>query len=1170
MPTAEPADASAAFDALVATLWADFERGALKPLDAYADAFAVDADRLREEYEAVAKASRPGADARPAEMDGPKRLGGYLLLRRLGRGGFADVWLGRRLDTGRVAALKLLGPRAGLSPYAVRKFAEETRITSQLEHPTICTVFEHGVSDDGAPWFAMEYVRGETLAAQIARQRGVDAAAATLHESLTDTAAPGRPSPRAPSSAPTRAEVNRIVALFEELADGLAAAHEARVVHRDVKPGNIMVRARDGRPVLLDFGLAIDVADDASRLTATQDLVGTYLYMAPERLDGGRVDDPRIDVWSLGLSLYEALTLEHPFRGATQAQTFDRIRRLEPPDARARNPQIGEDLATVVATAIRKNPAHRYATARDFADDLRAVRERRPIKAKPPGPLVRARLWLARNRTAAALGAAVVVALSAGLVSTLVQFGRFRRENVLRAAEAHRTTAAALGYAAANEAERNAPLAAIAAVAALDASARAGDAAPPEVVGLLLRTASQLREEAAFHDVRVASIGGRRLAWIAADGGARVFDADGTGATRGPFAPPDGGAAVGAGLSPDGARLAVFDAAGATAVYDAATGARVGSFAAEPDVVHVRPIGGGTSACVYVAGGATTWIDPDSGVRTALGRIVNGVMEPAVRGGLVVAADRERRLAWFDGRTGRRLAAVGVDDAVGRPAAPVRYVVAPEGRLLATAGRNPRLRLLAEGADEPAALAPPFEASSVACGPGGLVAFGQPDGTIRLGRARLDAEDELVFVETATIDDGRWRSRAEALAFSADGARLVAARQDGALFCYEAAGGRLLARYRGHRGPARLLGAFADGRIATDSADESTSGRCVRIWPRAEAEPAPPGLRALLPCVVPEGGARVELDAAGRPRVVPCAAGDALRAALGRGSPLDVVDPLAAARRHALAAAAGDGGAVAFAHDAGLARAWRRVADGAEPWGAAAGPLRRPVDYAVLGTATLACLAKAADGPDAGGGVYDLATGRRKAAWPDLAAANGLLAPSSRADACVVAGAGIGTVLYSGDDFGRRTSLDETPAVAAAYAPDGATIAAAYATPEPRLLLYGADGAVRARRPLPAAPRALAWSADGLRLTVAAEPRRLAVFDAALRIAADDDRGPEGLVGLFADADPAYVGLAFRDGAGRFLVDPARARAAARAALVAPGHLRRYRLAPEPDATRTP
>jgi len=323
-------------------------------------------------------------------------LGGYRIGRVLGQGGMGIVFLAEDMRLNRKVALKLVRPERLASDAARDRFWREAKLAARLEHPHICAVYEVGETA-GIPFMAMRYLEGETLAARIAA-RGP------------------RPDPRTPSTTTSASridgDVGRTVHLIERVAMALHYAHERGVVHRDIKPSNILIDASDA-PFVLDFGMARDVDDDWA-LTMTGELVGTPLYMPPEQVSGrpgGSALDRRADVYSLGVTLYEALTGVRPFEGASIRELLDAIVRHHPPPARRHNPRVPRDLDVVLAKAIEKHPDRRYKTAADLAEDLRRVRAHEPVVARRAGPLLRGWRWVQRNPVAAGFLAVVATAL---------------------------------------------------------------------------------------------------------------------------------------------------------------------------------------------------------------------------------------------------------------------------------------------------------------------------------------------------------------------------------------------------------------------------------------------------------------------------------------------------------------------------------------------------------------------------------------------------------------------------------------------------------------------------------------------------------------------------------------------------------------------------------------
>jgi formylglycine-generating enzyme required for sulfatase activity len=333
-----------------------------------------------------------------------QRFGRFRLLQELGRGAQGVVHLAEDTSLGRKVALKMLLAGGAQSAEVRERFHREAKITSMLDHPGICGLYETGETD-GVPYIAMQYVRGKTLAGLLKEARELQRAdAGRAVESITVT---GRSS---------TGELQDVVRLVERAARALHAAHEAGLVHRDIKPGNIMVTP-EGDPVLLDFGLARELDDDAQTLTASGQVMGTPAYLAPEQIiaDRERIDR-RTDVYALGVTLFECLTLQRPYDAPTWDQLYHKILEGAAPNPRKLNPRIPRDLRTVIEVAMEREPKRRYPTALAFAEDLKRVRSREPILAKAAGMLVRTLKW-ARRRPghAAAVAFAVVLGLAGGI-----------------------------------------------------------------------------------------------------------------------------------------------------------------------------------------------------------------------------------------------------------------------------------------------------------------------------------------------------------------------------------------------------------------------------------------------------------------------------------------------------------------------------------------------------------------------------------------------------------------------------------------------------------------------------------------------------------------------------------------------------------------------------------
>ncbi|MFT7618891.1 MAG: serine/threonine protein kinase/formylglycine-generating enzyme required for sulfatase activity [Planctomycetota bacterium] len=340
-------------------------------------------------------------------------IGGYHLIKELGAGGQGAVYLAEDLKLKRQVALKVLSGGANLSGQARMRFEREAETTSRLNHPGIAKVFDLG-EDNGILFIAMELVEGQTLESRISESKDLARQHKSISELQTSTSNFSQSSSKSnPSSAPGNDERPFLAAIrfMEDTALALHSAHEAGLIHRDIKPANIMMRP-NGSSCILDFGLVHDNESQEMTLTQTGDVFGTPAYMAPEQVQGqiSKID-ARTDVWGLGAALYECCTLKRPFKGSTRHDLFQSIIQDEPLAPSRINRKIPKDLDAIILTAIDKDPERRYATALEFAEDLRRLREYEAIHARPAGRWVKTVRWAQRNRVVAVSGILVFLSM---------------------------------------------------------------------------------------------------------------------------------------------------------------------------------------------------------------------------------------------------------------------------------------------------------------------------------------------------------------------------------------------------------------------------------------------------------------------------------------------------------------------------------------------------------------------------------------------------------------------------------------------------------------------------------------------------------------------------------------------------------------------------------------
>jgi serine/threonine protein kinase len=307
-----------------------------------------------------------------------KDFGDYELLQEIGRGGQGVVYRARQKSLNRIVALKVIGLAHWATEAHVKRFRLEAEAAASLNHPCIVPIYEVG-ERDGACYFSMGLVEGGQL----------------------DAVAKREPMP-----------IRHAAELIAKLARTVSYAHEHGILHRDIKPGNILLDAK-GEPHLTDFGLA-RLVETESTVTRTLEVLGTPSYMAPEQAVGNNARvSSATDIYGLGAVLYQLLTGHPPFAGGTTYETVRLVLDTEPRQPRLLNPKVDRDLATICLKCLEKDPQRRYSSALALAEDLERWAKHEPIQARHTGVITRSRKWVQRNPTSALLAASVVALIAA-------------------------------------------------------------------------------------------------------------------------------------------------------------------------------------------------------------------------------------------------------------------------------------------------------------------------------------------------------------------------------------------------------------------------------------------------------------------------------------------------------------------------------------------------------------------------------------------------------------------------------------------------------------------------------------------------------------------------------------------------------------------------------------
>jgi WD40 repeat protein/serine/threonine protein kinase/tetratricopeptide (TPR) repeat protein len=465
----EPIEEKDPLDPLAESFVERWRRGERPAVSEYTARYPDLAERIRkvfpalvvlEELGSVGEGDGPSSGLVSSSAPVPRQLGEYRILRELGRGGMGIVYEAVQQSLGRHVALKVLPLHALLKPVHVERFRRESRAAAQLHHTNIVPVF--GVGEQrGIHYYAMQFIRGQGLdevLQEVKRLRtGIIAKTSAPRTFLAEGMLSGEfvGHSVAPAHGPNGTSISDVVAspppsqsairpesqggsdltshpgfqyfrsvaqLGVQIAEALDYAHGQGVLHRDIKPSNLLVDSM-GRVWITDFGLA--KADESDELTCLGDLVGTLRYMAPERFQGKA--DARSDVYGLGVTLYEMLTLSPAFEDSNRARLIQRIGQEEPPRPRRLDPHVPRDLETIVLKTMARAPSDRYATAGLLAEDLRSFLANRPIRARQVSRTEQVWRWCRRNPALAlTAGFAAVALVSTAILGSALAFQQHR------------------------------------------------------------------------------------------------------------------------------------------------------------------------------------------------------------------------------------------------------------------------------------------------------------------------------------------------------------------------------------------------------------------------------------------------------------------------------------------------------------------------------------------------------------------------------------------------------------------------------------------------------------------------------------------------------------------------------------------------------------------------